>query len=91
MGRILHIDNFGNLITNIRKGDLPAEEVTIAIGGQHIHGISQFYAQTEGLAAIVGSSGYLEISLRNGNAAAFLGITVGEEMKLNRNNKAEGE
>jgi len=91
VGRILHIDNFGNLITNIRKGDLPAEEVTIAIGGQHIHGVSQFYAQTEGLAAIVGSSGYLEISLRNGNAASSLGIKVGDEIKLNRNNKAEGE
>ncbi|MCJ7515785.1 MAG: SAM-dependent chlorinase/fluorinase, partial [Dehalococcoidia bacterium] len=50
VGRVLHIDNFGNLITNVRNSDLPAEKVTIVIGKQHIHGISQFYAGTKGLA-----------------------------------------
>jgi S-adenosylmethionine hydrolase len=82
IGRVLHVDNFGNLITNIRSSDLPAEKVTIAIGKQHIHGISQFYAGTKGLAAITGSSGYLEISLKNGIAAAFLKVKVGAEIKL---------
>jgi S-adenosyl-L-methionine hydrolase (adenosine-forming) len=61
---------------------LPAEKVTIAIGRQHIHGISQFYAGTKGLAAITGSSGYLEISLKNGDAAAFLKAKVGDELRL---------
>ena len=81
-GCVLHIDNFGNLITNIRSDDLPGEKVTIAIGNRHIDGISQFYTEKEGLAAIIGSSGYLEISLKNGNAAAFLGMKVGDEIKL---------
>ncbi|MCJ7515571.1 MAG: SAM-dependent chlorinase/fluorinase, partial [Dehalococcoidia bacterium] len=79
---VLHIDNFGNLITNVRNSDLPAEKVTIVIGKQHIHGISQFYAGTKGLAAIIGSSGYLEISLNNGSAAAFLKAKVGHEVRL---------
>ena len=90
VGRILHVDNFGNLITNIRSSDLPGKEVAIEIGNQRIDGLSQFYSQKEGLAAIIGSSGYVEISLENGNAAAFLGIKVGDEIKLSRNNKAEG-
>ena len=81
-GCVLHIDNFGNLITNIRSSDLPAEKVTAAIGKHRINGISRFYAETEGLAAIIGSSGYLEISLKNGNAAAFLGVKVGHEVRL---------
>jgi len=32
--------------------------------------------------AIVGSSGYLEISLRSGSACDFLGMGVGDEMKV---------
>jgi len=82
IGRVLHIDNFGNLITNIRSGDLPGERITVTIGSQHIDGISQFYAEKEGLAVIVGSSSYLEISLKNGNAAAFLDAKVGDEIRL---------
>lgn len=82
IGRVLHIDNFGNLITNIRSGDLPSKKTTITVGKQQIHGISQFYAETESLAAIPGSSGYLEISLKNGNASTSLGVTIGDEVKL---------
>jgi hypothetical protein len=82
VGHVLHVDNFGNLITNIRSSHLPAGKITITIGKQHIHGISRFYAETEGLAAIMGSSGYLEVSLKNGSAADFLGIKVGDGVKL---------
>lgn len=82
MGRVLYIDNFGNLVTNVRSSDLPAGKIKLTIGKQQIHGISRFYAEKEGLAAIIGSSGYLEISLKNGNAAAFLGIKTGDEIKL---------
>ena len=82
LGRILHIDNFGNLITNVRDSDLPGDEVTVEIGNQHIHGLSHFYSQANGLAALIGSSGYLEIALKNGNAAAFLNTRVGDETKL---------
>jgi S-adenosylmethionine hydrolase len=84
IGCVLHIDNFGNLITDIRSGDLPGERITITIGSQHIDGISQFYAEKEGLAAIIGSSGYVEISLKNGNAAAFLKARIGDEIKIKR-------
>jgi S-adenosylmethionine hydrolase len=82
IGRVLHVDNFGNLITNIGSSDLPQEKITMAIGKQHIHGISQFYAGTKGLAAIMGSSGYLEISLRNGSAAEYLKVKVGHEVRI---------
>jgi S-adenosylmethionine hydrolase len=82
VGRVLHIDNFGNLITNIRNSDLPAKKVSIAIGKEHIHDISRFYAGTKGLAAIMGSSGYVEISLTNGSAAEFLKAKVGHEVRV---------
>ena len=82
IGHVLHIDSFGNLITNVRSSNLPAERIEITICNQQISGIKRFYAETEGLAAITGSSGCLEISLKNGNAAAFLGAKVGDEVKL---------
>ena len=82
VGRVLHIDGFDNLITNIKSGDVPPGKAVIAVGGHRIHGISQFYAHAQGLAAIMGSSGYLEISLKNGSAAKFTGAKVGHEVRL---------
>jgi S-adenosylmethionine hydrolase len=83
-GCVLHIDNFGNLITNIRNSDLPTGKVSVTIGKHHMNGLNKFYAETKGLAAIIGSSGYLEISLKNGDAAGFLKAKVGEEVRLER-------
>jgi len=82
IGQILHIDRFGNLITNIRSNNLPGKGVVIEIGGRSIQGISDYYAQGEGIMAVVGSGGYLEISLRDGSACDFLDISVGDEIKV---------
>jgi len=82
VGHILYIDHFGNLITDIKSTDLPGGDVIIEVAGQRIQGIAHYYEQGEGLMAIVGSSGYLEISLRSGSACDFLGMGVGDEMKV---------
>ncbi|MBE0430301.1 MAG: SAM-dependent chlorinase/fluorinase [Dehalococcoidia bacterium] len=82
VGQVLHIDRFGNLITNIRSCDLPGKEVVIEIAGYCIQGISTYYAQKEGTMAIVGSSGYIEVSLRGGSACDFLGAIAGDEVKV---------
>jgi len=84
-GCVLHVDGFGNLITNVRSSDLPAGKVTVAVGKHRINGISRFYAESKGLAAIIGSSDYLEISLKDGNAAEFLGAKVGHEVRVGKN------
>jgi hypothetical protein len=82
VGHILYVDHFGNLITNIKGSDLPGKDVIIEAAGDRIQGISSYYAQSEGLIAILGSSGYLEISLKNGNACDFLGMRVGDEIRV---------
>jgi S-adenosylmethionine hydrolase len=82
VGQVLHIDRFGNLITNIKNDDLPGKDIMIEAAGYPIQGISSYYAQNEGVMAIVGSSGYLEISLRDGSACDFLGMVVGDEIKV---------
>lgn len=82
VGQILHVDRFGNLTTNIRGDSLRGKDVVIEVTGQHIQGISDYYAQKEGVLAVVGSSGYLEISLRDGSACDFLGVGVGHEIRV---------
>ena len=80
VGHILYVDHFGNLITDIKGSDLPGKDAIIEVAGDRIQGISSYYAQSEGLMAILGSSGYLEISLKNGNACNFLGMGAGDEI-----------
>ncbi len=84
VGHVIHIDNFGNLITDIRGDDLPsADKVgTIDVCKRSISGIVRTYAEGSGLIALVGSSGYLELALKGGNAASLLDAKVGDEVKL---------
>ena len=82
VGRVLHVDRFGTLITNIKSNDLTGKNIMIEVAGYCIQGISDYYAQKEGIMAIVGSSGYLEVSLRDGSACDFLGAIVGDEIKV---------
>ncbi len=85
-GHILHVDNFGNLITDIKSDDLSlkAEHITIEVGGQLIFGLERTYAEGSGLLAVIGSSGYLEVSLRGGSACSLLDVRVGDEVRLRR-------
>jgi S-adenosylmethionine hydrolase len=82
VGQVLHVDRFGNLITNVRSNNLPGKNIVIEVGGRCIQGITDYYAQKEGIMAVVGSSGYLEISLRDGSACDFLDIAVGDEIRV---------
>jgi S-adenosyl-L-methionine hydrolase (adenosine-forming) len=82
VGQILHIDRFGNLIANIKANELPGKDVTIEVAGCCIEGISKFYAQNTGIMALLGSTGHLEISYRDGSACDFLGAVVGDEVRV---------
>ncbi len=84
VGHILHIDSFGNLITNIKGADLPQTKgtITIEVGNQLISGLSHTYAEGRGLLALIGSSGYLEVSLKEGSVYALVNAEVGNEVKI---------
>lgn len=83
-GQILHIDSFGNLITNIRGDDLPSakERLIIEVRGHRIAGLKRTYAEGEGLLALIGSSDYLEVAFKGGSARAVLDAEVGDEVKV---------
>jgi S-adenosylmethionine hydrolase len=89
VGHVLHIDNFGNLITSIRSCDLPPilqrrTKLTIKVGNETISGLSRTYGTGQGLMALIGSADHLEISLKEGNASTFLNAAVGDEVKFLR-------
>jgi S-adenosyl-L-methionine hydrolase (adenosine-forming) len=81
-GNIIHIDHFGNLITNIDKQILPAEHFSIQIGKERINWLNEFYSEREGLIALIGSHHNLEISFTNGNAAERLNARVGDRVQI---------
>ncbi len=88
VAHVLHIDHFGNLVTDVRATGPMAPhlgaETTVEIAGRRIAGVRQTFADvaTGEPVAYVGSSGYLEIAIRQGNAAAVLGVTTSDELVI---------
>lgn len=78
IGTLQDIDRFGNLITNIPGELLINKQVKfIKIKGSYIKGLSGTYADSDKneLLALIGSSGFLEISVNQGSAEKFLNIS----------------
>ncbi len=86
LGRVIHIDHFGNCITNVPKSMLTPLyfQSTISIAGRSLKGIQRTYSDVERgqPLALVGSTNYLEIAVRDGSAAAQLGIRLGDQITL---------
>ena len=78
---IIAIDRFGNLITNLKKEDLP-EKFTLEIGAAHIETVREFFAGGAGEEAfmIFGSAGFLEISVFQGSAEKLLQAGIGQQI-----------
>lgn len=79
-GEIVHVDHFGNLISNVPGAWLSNRRWTIALAGRWLQGVSTTYAAgaVEELVAVVGSNDTLEVAVRNGSAAQRLGVKAGE-------------
>ena len=75
-GRVIHVDRFGNLVTNVRAVDIGGSDVTIEVGGVVLHGLATTYGEGDEPVALTGSSGYLEVALPSGSAAQLLDADV---------------
>ena len=91
VGSIVSIDHFGNLITNINLNDLekivntiPDKKLCINVGMDKISGLSSSYdsALSGHPLAIIGSRGYLEISVNGGNAANHFMVEKGDLVRV---------
>lgn len=88
VGHILHIDHFGNLITDIKRTDLPSGEISIEVAGRCIEGLSTSYSKGGELMAIIGSSQNLEIAAKDESAADLLGVRAGDEIRVKKETKS---
>lgn len=80
---IVHIDNFGNLVTNLTENDLP-ENFVLKIDEKPIGKRRNFYAEADGdeTFSIVGSAGFLEIVAFCRSAQRLLKAEVGQKIRL---------
>jgi len=81
VGHIVYIDGFGNLITDVKREDLPwSKGLTFSLGSHTVNGLRETYAKASGLLAVIGSSGRLEIACNGGSAKSMLGARIGDEV-----------
>ena len=88
-GRIIHIDRFGNCITNFTRDHFAVgleRRSSVQIGGKTIRSFKRFFSEnpngSERLFAVWGSAGFLEIAAANRSAARLLGAKRGQPVIL---------
>ncbi|MCU0430097.1 MAG: SAM-dependent chlorinase/fluorinase [Cytophagaceae bacterium] len=79
-GVVMHVDNFGNLITNIHKDAFVQSKLeraySIHFSREQLDEVSQHYHEVDPgeCLALFNSNGFLEIAIREGNASQLLGM-----------------
>ncbi|MDR9417686.1 S-adenosyl-l-methionine hydroxide adenosyltransferase family protein [Gracilimonas sp.] len=87
-GWVVHIDRFGNLITNISEEliekQLEKKNVKIYVGNTMLNKIVSTFGDVEEgePAAFIGSSGMLEIGINKGNAGRMLSVDKGAQISI---------
>jgi S-adenosylmethionine hydrolase len=86
-GEVLHIDGFGNIITNISKEDLKHLHIKASINVELANSevklkLGKTYAETNEVLLIIGSHGYVEIAVNQGNAAEKFKAKPGDAITL---------
>ncbi|MDD5560405.1 SAM-dependent chlorinase/fluorinase [Candidatus Methylomirabilis sp.] len=96
-GEILHIDRFGNLVTNVTRvdlkhlaaGDLPAEFL-VHVAGLEVPIVAYYGQVAPGVpGAVIGSADCLEIFVNQGDASRLLGVGRGAEVVVGRKDGEE--
>lgn len=85
-GKIIAVDRFGNLVTNISIREITGlqSDVSIVLRGKRIEGISHTYASVDrGVPlALIGSGDMLEISVNRGDAGLYFNAGIGEIVQV---------
>ncbi len=83
-GRVVHVDRFGNLVTNIPSGWLPDRPFSLRLGDLTVSRLVSHYGLLEpGEAGLLpGSLGTLELSLRGASLAARCGAGRGGAIRI---------
>jgi S-adenosyl-L-methionine hydrolase (adenosine-forming) len=84
-GQVIHVDHFGNATTNI-SAEMIVGNVSVRAGRHSLGQVRRTYSDAAigHPIAIIGSSGLLEIAVREGSAARKLGLRVGSVVSADR-------
>ena len=84
-GEVIHVDAFGNLITNIRAALVQTAHMFQAqVGDARITGLATTYGTGREPIALIGSWNLLEIAVPGGSAAQRLGCRIGDAVTVER-------
>lgn len=88
-GEVVHIDRFGNLVTNIERRTWPGDVIDrldVAVSGYRTVRLVSTYAEAGPgeVVALFGGTDRLEIAVRSGNAAEALGVGRGTTLHVSR-------
>lgn len=83
LATVLHIDKFGNMVTNLQRSDLRTDFV-IRVAGLDVTRLVDTFAGAEAgeFFAVEGSTGFIEIALNQGSAAERLNVLRGAEIEV---------
>lgn len=83
-GRVIRVDRFGNLITNLPADDLPAEPLAVHVAGRRVVRRVRFYAELPPGEPgwLVGSRGTVELSLAGASLARRWQVSRGETVRV---------
>jgi S-adenosylmethionine hydrolase len=89
-GVVLHVDRFGNLVTNIDRRTFESfagtRPVTLTVSGHPVAGVVATYAdiRPQEICGLFGSTDHLEFAANGGSAATVLAVTRGAVVELRR-------
>jgi len=87
-GHVVHVDHYGNLITNIRQNDFEIlskdKTFRVSFGRERIDNVHSHYNDTDDgdCCLIFNERGFLEIAINKGNAAELLGLDVDSPVNI---------
>jgi hypothetical protein len=83
-GKVIYVDRFGNLTTNIEEEMLTGQIKIVTAGDAVIGGISRYFAEAKIGAplALINSFGLLEIAVNHGNASEIIGLGKGDRVRV---------
>lgn len=90
VGAVIHVDRFGNLVTNVTPEELDEEAVAggarLRIAGREVRRFRRFFAEDAASTgepfAVWGSAGFLEVAVFRDSAARALGAQRGDKVEV---------
>lgn len=91
---VVHVDHFGNAITNVdlEEHSMPRGQIAVQMGHRRLAGLHRTFGDVAVGEPVIyrGSSGRMEIGVRGGSAADELGLKVGDTFLVVQDEQTKG-